>query len=87
MRAGQNRRSFPSKGRPGRRGLLLMYTRSMHLFLDLVKINVGNSVSTIEDLGNLLQGWALSLDVDKINEDELAEVPELQEKVLAELIQ
>jgi hypothetical protein len=56
----------------------------VNLLFDLVNVDVGNSVGAVEDAGNLFQGRALGLDVDKVHEEELAKVPELRnDKLLA----
>ncbi|KAI6757422.1 hypothetical protein HG531_003247 [Fusarium graminearum] len=46
------------------------------LLLDLGEIDVGNSVITIEDTGNLLESWALGLNVEVPDENKLTEIPE-----------
>lgn len=46
--------------------------RLRDLLLDLVEINVGRCVVSVEDLGDLLEGWAVGFDVEEIDEDEFA---------------
>lgn len=46
------------------------------LFLDLGKIDVGNGVVTIKDTGNFLESGTLGLNVEVVDEDKFAEVPE-----------
>lgn len=46
------------------------------LLLDLGEIDMGNSLITIKDTGNLLEGGALGLNIEIPDEDKLTEVPE-----------
>lgn len=56
----------------------------VNLLLDLVDVDVRNvGISTVEDSTNLLKSRAFSLNVDEVDEDELAKVPELQVGTLA----
>jgi hypothetical protein len=50
------------------------------LLLDLSEIDVGNSIITIEDTGNLLKSGALGLDVEIPDEDKLTKIPESVEE-------
>lgn len=50
------------------------------LLLDLGEIDVSNSIVTIEDTGDLLQGGSLGLDVKVPDEDKFTKVPEGVEK-------
>ena len=52
----------------------------LSLLLNLVKINVGNSVLAIENLGNLLESRALGLNVEEVDEDKLDGIPESVEQ-------
>ena len=54
-----------------------MITLKVNLLLDLLKVDVGNGVLTVEDLSDLLEGGSLGLNVDEVDPDELDEVPEL----------
>lgn len=47
------------------------------LLLDLVEVDVGGCVITVEDLADLLEGWAVGFDVEEVHEDEFAGVPKL----------
>jgi hypothetical protein len=38
-------------------------------------------VLAVKDLGDLFEGWAAGLDVEEVDEDELAEYPDLTEGV------
>ena len=38
---------------------------------------MGRCIVAVEDLGDLLEGWAVGFDVEEVDEDEFAEVPEL----------
>lgn len=60
--------------------LLLVHLR-LHLFLDLLQGQVGNGLFAVEDTSDLLQGRALGLDVEEVDEDKLAEVPQLAVRV------
>ena len=60
--------------------LLLVHLR-LHLLLDLLKGQVGNGLLAVEDASDLLQGRALGLDVEEVDEDKLAEVPQLVVRV------
>jgi hypothetical protein len=57
--------------------LLLDALTHVDLLLDLLEIDVGNSALAIENLGNLLQGRALSLNEDEVHPDSFDEVPNL----------
>jgi hypothetical protein len=57
--------------------LLKVFT-IVNLLLDLVKIDMGNCIITIKDTSNVLKGGTLGLDIEEINEDEFAQVPELK---------
>mgnify|MGYP001594387143 CR=1 FL=1 len=48
------------------------------LLLDLVEIDVGGGIVAVEDLGDLLEGWAVGFDVEEVDEDEFDGVPELK---------
>jgi hypothetical protein len=50
------------------------------LLLDLGEIDVGNSIITIKDTGNLLKSRALGLDVEVPDEDKLTEIPKSVEE-------
>lgn len=52
----------------------------LDLFLDLLQVNMRNGVVAVEDARHLLKGVALGLDVEEIDEDQFAEVPEGVEK-------
>jgi hypothetical protein len=71
----------------GRRNLLIvdiMPAVGVYLLLDLVDVDVCQvGVGAVEDAANLLEGGALGLDVDKVDEDELDEVPKLSDSPLA----
>lgn len=57
---------------------LLLVHLGMDVLLDLVEVDVGDDgIGSVEDLGNLLEGRALGLDVEEVDEDELDKVPEL----------
>ena len=51
--------------------------RGVYLLFYLAKIEMRDSVFTIEDLRNLLESWSFRLDVDEVHEDELKSVPKL----------
>ncbi len=55
----------------------LLNVGEVNLLLDLLEVDVGNGVLAIEDLGDLLEGGSLGLNVDEVDPDELDEVPEL----------
>jgi len=51
---------------------------SMKFLLDLMDIEMRDfSIFTIEDLGQLLESWASSLDVEEVNEGQFDEDPDL----------
>lgn len=52
--------------------------RLRDLLLDLVQVDVGSGVVAVEDLGDLLEGWAVGFDVEEVDEDEFEGVPELE---------
>lgn len=57
---------------------MLLIARSEGILSNLVSINDGDlSFVTIEDLGDLFESRALSLDVEEDDEDELKEDPNL----------
>jgi len=71
-----------SNGRLGRVHVLLedllLVDMGVDVLLDLVEIDIGDDgLFSVEDLGNLLEGRALGLDVEEVDEDELGEVPDL----------
>lgn len=51
----------------------------MDFLLDLSYINARHSIGAVEDACDLLERRALGLDVEEVDEDELEEVPELQQ--------
>lgn len=56
---------------------------STDFLLNLVDADVGHLAVLVEDLGKLLEGGAAGLDVEEVDEDELAEDPDL---VFADLV-
>jgi hypothetical protein len=57
---------------------VLLEARGHDVSLNGLEVNVGNlRIITVEDLGDLLKGWATSLDVEDADEDELEEDPAL----------
>lgn len=48
----------------------------LDLLLDLLEVDVGGRVVSVEDARNLLEGGALGLDVEEVDEDEFAQVPD-----------
>lgn len=61
-------------------GIALLVLAQSDLLLHLVEVDVCNRILAVEDLGNLLQGRALGLDIEEVDEDELDEVPELRKR-------
>ena len=51
---------------------------NLHLFLDLLKVNMSNGILAVEDLGNLLERGALGLNKDEVDPDQLDNIPELE---------
>lgn len=47
------------------------------LLLDLVEVDMGGCVVAVEDLADLLEGWAIGFDVEEVDEDKFAGVPKL----------
>lgn len=57
---------------------LLLVDMGVDVLLDLVEVEVGDDgLVAVEYLGDLLEGRALGLDVEEVDEDELDKVPEL----------
>jgi hypothetical protein len=54
---------------------------NLHLFLNLFQDDVGPGILAIEDLGDLLEGRAFSLDEDEVDPDRLNEIPKLQTRM------
>lgn len=52
----------------------------LNLLLNLVQINMRNGIVAVEDPRHLLKGVTLGLDVEEVDEDQLAEVPQGVEK-------
>lgn len=68
--------------RLGRRNILLVDTMTVvvcvYLLFDLVDVDVCDvGVGAVEDTANFFEGGTLGLDVDKVDEEELEEIPEL----------
>jgi hypothetical protein len=63
---------------------VLLEARGHDIGLNSLKIDVRNlSLITVEDLSDLLQGWALGLNVEDRDEDKLEEDPALKDVSLA----
>jgi hypothetical protein len=48
-----------------------------YFFLSLFHVDVSNSILAIEDLGDLFEGGALSLDEDEVDPDRFNDIPKL----------
>ena len=58
--------------------ILLAWVAQHQVLLDLMDVDTTNlGLVAIDDLGQLLKGWALGLDVHEVHEDELEENPAL----------
>ena len=57
---------------------------NLHLFLNLLQVDVGHGILAIEDLGDFLEGRAFSLDEDKEHPDRLKNIPKLQTQCVLE---
>lgn len=61
--------------------LFLNYTlimlSSMDFLRNLIDVEMWNRIFTIEDLCDFLQGWAVSLHIDKVDEYEFNGIPKL----------
>ena len=59
--------------------VVLLEARCVVVSLELAGVHVSNlSLVSVEDLGDLLEGWALGLDVEDGDEDEFEEDPYLR---------
>jgi hypothetical protein len=81
---GERRESTKTmSGKTTRLGDLLRLL-DVHLLLDLVDVDAGHvGVVAVDDLGELLEGRALGLDVHEVHKDELEEDPALRGNGLA----
>ena len=52
----------------------------MRLLLDLLQANLGNGVVAVKDSRNFFKSWALCFDVEVVDKDEFAKVPQSVEK-------
>lgn len=65
----------------GSRLLVVIDGVAVDLLLNLIHIDVRNSILAIEDTSDFLEGGSLGLDVEEVDEDELDADPELGESV------
>ena len=51
---------------------------NLYLFLSLIHVDMSNSILAIEDLGDLFEGGAFSLNEDEVDPDRFEDIPNLQ---------
>jgi hypothetical protein len=51
---------------------------NLYLFLSLFQVDVSHGIFAIEDLGDLLEGRAFSLNEDEVDPDRFNNIPKLQ---------
>lgn len=66
--------------RPSRQLVAVAVLHGVNVLLDFVHINVGDGAIAVKDTCNVFECGALGLDVEKPNENKLAEIPQCVKK-------